>query len=66
LKFHCVKCGHKDHADINGAKNLSRKGQDFVDIYVLKSKAKPVLPKVISKSAVGSSLGLVKNNLGSF
>jgi transposase len=61
LKFHCVKCGHKDHADINGAKNLSRKGQDFVDIYVLKSKAKPVLPKNISKSAVGSSLGLVKS-----
>jgi transposase len=59
LKFHCVKCGHKDHADINGSKNLSRKGQDFVDIYVLKSK--PALPKNISKSAVGSSLGLVKS-----
>lgn len=52
LKFSCIKCGHKDHADINGAKNLSKKGQDFVDIYVLKVK-----PKNTSKSAVGSSLG---------
>ena len=55
LQFCCKGCGHTDHADINGAKNLARKGQDFVDIYVLKVK-----PKVISKFAVGSSLGLVK------
>lgn len=63
LKFCCKSCGHKDHADINGAKNLARKGQDFVDIYVLKSKAKPVsvFPKVIKTSAVGSSLGLFKS-----
>jgi transposase len=26
LKFCCKSCGHKDHSDINGAKNLARKG----------------------------------------
>ena len=60
LKFCCKSCGHKDHSDINGAKNLARKGQDFVDIYVIKSGTKPVLPKNKYLSAVGSSLGLLK------
>ena len=37
LLFHCVKCGHKDHADINGAVNLSLKGQEQVDKFILTS-----------------------------
>ena len=37
IKFHCNQCGHKDHADINAAVNLSRKGQEFVDRYILKN-----------------------------
>jgi putative transposase len=37
LVFHCVKCGHKDHSDINGAINLSLKGQEQVDKFILPS-----------------------------
>lgn len=49
LKFRCVKCGHTDHADINGAKNLARKGQVSVDQFIKPSivkrlKAVPVSP----------------------
>lgn len=49
LKFRCVKCGHTDHADINGAKNLARKGQVSVDQYIKPSiikrlKSVPVSP----------------------
>jgi hypothetical protein len=41
-------------------KILLGRGQDFVDIYVIKSRTKPVLPKNTYLSAVGSSLGLLK------
>jgi len=49
LLFHCLKCGHKDHADINGTVNLSLKGQEPVDKHILPSflkklnKSRPVM-----------------------
>lgn len=55
LVFHCIKCGHKDHADINGAINLSLKGQEQVDKFILPSflkrlNARPV--SALSESSV--------------
>jgi len=55
LLFHCVKCGHKDHADINGAINLSLKGQEQVDKYIL-----PSFLKKLNKSRPVKAL---RNNL---
>lgn len=38
VNFECGSCKSIQHADLNAAVNLSRKGQDFVDIYKLKIK----------------------------
>lgn len=43
LKFHCVKCGHIDHADINGGVNLALKGQEQVDKFIISSFKKKKL-----------------------
>lgn len=53
LKFHCVSCGHRDHADTNASVNLSHKGQDFVDRFILKIKKE--------SSAVGTSSGTLNS-----
>ena len=47
LKFHCIKCGHTDHSDINGSVNLALKGQEQVDKFIIphllkKMKLRPV------------------------
>lgn len=51
LRFKCRKCGQEFHADHNAALNLQRKGQDFVDTYVLKTNP---LKKKTQVSAVGN------------
>ncbi len=48
LLFHCLKCGHKDHADINGAINLSLKGQEQVDKFILPSFLKKLNARPVS------------------
>jgi len=48
LKFCCVSCGHSDHADINGAINLSRKGQEQVDKFILPSFLKKLNARPVS------------------
>lgn len=48
LKFHCIKCGHTDHADINGAINLSLKGQEQVDKFILPSFLKKLNARPVS------------------
>lgn len=42
LKFHCKKCGHSDHADINAAINLSLKGQEHVSNILRKKSIRPI------------------------
>ena len=42
LLFSCKQCGHKDHSDINGAINISRKGQEHVDKYIMPSILKKI------------------------
>lgn len=46
LRFNCLKCGNKDHSDINASKNLAQKGQDFIDTHVLKVKPKNLISKI--------------------
>lgn len=48
LEFHCIKCCHKNHADINGAINLSRKGQEQVDKFILPSFLKKLNARPVS------------------
>lgn len=54
IQFNCQKCGHQDQADLNAAKNLVVKGQDFVDIYKLKIKSPQ--PKVSAVRAPSGPL----------
>ena len=61
LEFCCVKCGHKDHADINGAVNLALKGQEQVVKFIIPSLLKKLKSKPVSALS-DSNLALKKQH----